>query len=212
MKINKQILLAASCLALLFASPSQAGLVLTLDAGGGNKVTITDGGIGDLDSGTGSIAWFGSLGSWIFNFTAGLSTLNPGSLELTSFNATSRRGGTLTITLTDDSFSGAVGSNLATNTSINGVTSGAVTFATQFNGTNIGNFASTGPAYSGTTTANVVDTTGGFSLTQIATITHTRSGVTGFNMITTVPEPATLGLLGLGLIGLAFVRRRQATN
>jgi hypothetical protein len=86
-----------------------------------------------------------------------------------------------------------------------------VSFNSLFNNTNIGSFGPFTGGFNGTT-SSIVDTTGGFSLTQIAQITHTGAGATAFNVVTTVPEPATLGLFGAGLIGLAFVRRRLSVK
>ena len=213
MKIKKLVQIAIAITSLAFGAAANAGMILTLDDGAGHSVTITDGGTGDLDANAGAIAWTGSLGNWLFNFTAGLSNSpaigEPAMLDLASLNATSRRGGNLTITLLETGLLYPSGSNLTAITSVGGTTSGTVSFQSLVNSSTLGSFGPFSGAFSGTTSGQV-DTTGGFTLTQIATIHHEGSGVTGFNMITTVPEPATLGLLGIGLIGLAFMRKRNA--
>ncbi len=156
------------------------------------------------------------MGTWMGNINwsgivSGQSN-SPGDsvavLDLGALNFSSRGGGALTITLTD-TFTSPTGSGLGATTLVGGVSSGNVSFNSLLNGTSVSTFGSSGGSFSGTNSTGLPDITGGFTLTQIATITHQGRGTTSFDIVTTVPEPATLGLLGLGLIGLGFVRRNR---
>lgn len=212
--------LAASAFAL--CSPvAHATLIVTL-SDGTNTVTAIDGGLGDQDPAhAGSVLYVGSVGSWIFSVTSGVSNAPasvgmPAQLSLTSIDVSFGGAGTLTITLTDSNLINPLGTNLGAITSIGGtiVGGGTVSAYSLFNGNplvNLGSFTGS-PTYNfsgGGSTS--VDTTGGFGLTNVATITFgAGGGSTNFGMTTTVPEPATLGLLGLGLIGLGLARRKSA--
>ncbi|MBL0125784.1 MAG: hypothetical protein IPP88_25050 [Betaproteobacteria bacterium] len=72
MKLKKlaYTILATSLMA-LFAGPSQATMMLTLNDGAGHTATIWDGGAGDLKGGSCRIIWMGSLGTWSGNVTWG---------------------------------------------------------------------------------------------------------------------------------------------
>lgn len=207
--------LATGVMAFL-AGPSHATMILTLNDGAGHTATIVDGGAGDMNGADPGILWMGSLGTWIGNikldgFIGGLSN-SPGDsvavLDLGALNLTSRSRGGITITLTD-TFTSPTGSGLSATTLVGGVSSGNVSFNSLLNGTSVSNFNFNRGAFSGTNSTGLPDITGGFTLTQIATISHQGRGTTSFDIVTEVPEPATLGLLGLGLIGLGFMRRNR---
>ncbi len=203
----------AACAIGLCAAPAQATLMLTLNDGAGHTRTIVDGGAGDMNSAAGVIFFFGSVGTWIgdWTITTGVSN-SPGDsvaiLGLNVSNLVSRGAGNMTITLTDNGFTSPSGPGLGAITQVGGVAGGNISFTSLLNGSSVSSFGTGAGSFSGTNGAGV-DTTGGFSLTQTAVITHTGAGNSSFNIITTVPEPATLGLLGLRLLGLGFIRRNR---
>ncbi|MBI4529437.1 MAG: PEP-CTERM sorting domain-containing protein [Deltaproteobacteria bacterium] len=219
---------------LLCASYSHADLVLRLDdpaVGVGFDVVIVDNVGGthpDSNPVLGAVTFIGTVGVWVVNVTTALSKpLPPNSpsvahIDLNSVN-TSTGAGTLIIQNTDENFQLVpFGINFRSN--IGGTLApGSLTYQEWMDFANVhfgmggptpgqlGPFAGPG-AFSSTLTTVVPYGGQLFSLTEEVTLVHTAAGTSSFDAeshLEAVPEPASLLLLGSGLMGLSFLGRRK---
>lgn len=210
--------------ALAQIAPAEALPVLRITSSAGPSVTITDGGAGDLNSLVGVVQFSGQVGNWVLNVTTGTTKPFSGTdllpkMDLNSLNASTglTSAETLTLEFSENDFitSAAAPSKM----DIGGVTEGLVDYAVYASTSNLtlqkdiligqlGTF--NGGAFSGSygPSFNVVAP---FSLTQVVQITHgTGNKQTSLNAAYEVPEPGTAAVLGIGLIGLGFARRRRS--
>jgi len=157
--------------------------------------------------------------TWIANVVTGVSDhdSNQGQMHLNSVNVSSLGdGGSVFIRLTDTDYigTGAV-------ISYGGTTDGTVSFQSYVDASNTAFGTDTLLSDSGaisTASFSGDDSTftgidGLFAMSIYAAITHeasyTNFRITSFDYDVKVPEPATLSLLGLGLLLLAFATRRK---
>ncbi|GAB4124737.1 MAG: hypothetical protein Tsb0027_23310 [Wenzhouxiangellaceae bacterium] len=96
---------AAFALAAAVAEPANAALVLMLDDGQGNVVTVTDGGANDSNPNAGEVTFIGSIGVWqsTVNTVFSKPGLEGAQLDL-NFGNRSTAAGTLTIMATDTDY------------------------------------------------------------------------------------------------------------
>jgi hypothetical protein len=202
--------LLASALGLA-STGSHASPLMTLTISDGlNSLTFND-------AGSGSIFHMGALDGWTFNVTTATSSApdangNPG-IDLNSIDKYSGGGtSTLTFTLVAAGFTTRQGSNELVSqfggTAANG---GSLSASNSLNGVALFSTGSQTGGF-GVNNDTPVDATGTYSLGTTVRITQTGTGQSSFDSSVSVPEPGTLGLLGLAMLGLGLARKRKGRS
>jgi hypothetical protein len=228
----KNTLLAgmAALVAISVAPAAQAIPQLRL-SDGFTTITVTDGGVGDIDANVGAIVFQGSIGVFNISVTTGITKPILGSptepvLDLNSIAVNGTGPGTLTISFSETDFVSA-GPSVNFLTAVGGVTAGSVVFDYYASASNA-NFATDLLVdTTGLLSGPFVDTalasealTGLYSMTTVATIIHTANGQnSSFNAnfetvsdTIEIPEaPLAPSLIaGALLLAARTIRRRKA--
>ncbi len=202
--------------------PASAVATLSLNDGINPVVTVADGSIDDKCPIAGCVTFIGSIGVWIVNVSTGISSSPFPSIDLNSIDL-STAAGTLKILLGDTDFTlGAGPHQVPLGSAIGGTTAGSVSWHSGLNDSNINPatggccdqigtlYGPKGPGAFSQSNLDTYSADGTFAVALEVDITHTGAGTTSFDYEGKVPGPATLLLLGFGLVTAGTLRRRAA--
>ncbi len=228
-RMKNTLLAGMAALAAIALAPAAHAVPQLQLSDGTTTVTITDGGVGDINATAGVIVFHGSVGAFNINVTTGitkpvLGTATQPMLDLNSIDVTGTAGATLTIMFSETDFL-STGTSVNFLTAVGGVADGTATFDYYASATNT-NFATdilvatsgaqVGPfAYSD---IGGTALTGLYSLTSIATIVHNfggenssfNSNFEAVNGTIEIPEAPFAPSLIVGALLFAAARPRKA--